>query len=120
MKNKTTKQIGAKLEEYILTKVKELDSNARLSRGSGCGNDYSDITCNFAFIECKKRNTKDFTIKEDVWLHLNNNLPINTKKYCFMVHENVNGKRLVTLDCEEFFRILNDLQWEKERDNRTL
>ena len=110
MKNKTTKQIGAKLEEYILTKVKELDSNARLSRGSGCGNDYSDITCNFAFIECKKRNTKDFTIKEDVWNHLNNNLPINTKKFCFLVNENANGKRLVTLDCEEFFRILKEIK----------
>ena len=64
--------------------------------------------CNFAFGECKKRNTKDFTIKEDIWLHLNNNLPINTSKFCFMVHENKNGKRLVTLDIEDFFRILND------------
>jgi hypothetical protein len=103
---KNTKQIGKKLEEYILTKVKKIDSQARLSRGSGCGNDYSDITCNFAYIECKKRNTIDFTIKEEVWNHLNANLPINTKKFCFMVHENKNGKRLVTLDSEEFFRII--------------
>jgi hypothetical protein len=106
MRNKTTKEIGKKLEEYVLSKVKEIDPQARLSRGSGCGNDYSDITCNIAFIECKKRNTVDFTIKEDVWLHLNNKLPINTKKFCFMVHENKNGKRLVTLDLEDFFRIL--------------
>ena len=106
MKNKTTKQIGAKLEEYVLSKVKELDPQARLSRGSGCGNDYSDITCDFAFIECKKRNTKDFTIKEEVWNHLNFNLPISTKKFCFMVHENINGKRLVTLDCDQFFSII--------------
>lgn len=105
MKNKTTKEIGKKLEEYILSKVKEIDPQARLSRGSGCGNDYSDITCNFAFIEAKKRNTKNFTIKEEVWLHLNNNLPINTTKICFMVHENINGKRLITLDFEEFFKI---------------
>jgi len=101
-----TKDIGKKLEEYVLMKVKEIDPHARLSRGSGCGNDYSDITCNFAFIECKKRNTKDFTIKESVWNHLNNNLPINTKKICFMIHENKNGKRLITLDIEDFFRLL--------------
>lgn len=105
---KTTKQIGAKLEEYVLLKVKEIDPNARLSRGSGCGNDYSDITSNFAFIECKKRNTVDFSIKEEVWNHLNYNLPINTDKICFMVHENKNGKRLVTLDLEDWFRILNE------------
>ena len=110
MENKTTKQVGKLLEEYILTKVKEIDPQARLSRGSGCGNDYSDITCNFAFIECKKRNTKDFTIKEDVWNHLNNNLPINTKKICFLINENKNGKRLVTLDVEDFFRLLKEIK----------
>jgi hypothetical protein len=118
MKKKTTKQIGAILENYVLAKVKELDPQARLSRGSGCGNDYSDITSSLYFIECKKRNTKDFTIREDVWNHLNNNLPINTKKICFMVHENKNGKRLVTLDCEDFFSILENLQFELDRDSR--
>lgn len=102
------REVGEKLEQYVLSKVKELDPHARLSRASGASNDLSDITCNFAFIECKKRNTKDFNIKENVWIHLNNNLPINTTKFCFMVHENINGKRLVTLDCEEFFKLLKE------------
>jgi len=105
----TKKEIGNKLEEYVLAQVKLIDEHARLSRGSGCGNDYSDITCNFAFIECKKRNTKDFTIKESVWNHLNYNLPINTSKFCFMVHENINGKRLVTLDFDEFINLLEEI-----------
>ena len=100
---KNTRDIGRLLEEYVLAKVKEIDSQARIY--SNCKQ--KDIACSFAFGECKKRNTKDFTIKEDVWNHLNNNLPINTKKFCFMVHENVNGKRLVTLDLEEFFRLLH-------------
>ena len=109
---KTTRQIGDKLEEYVLLKVKEIDPNARLY--TNCKQ--KDIQCSFAYGECKKRNTKDFTIKESVWNHLNNNLPINTKKYCFMVHENVNGKKLVTLDCDEFFRILYDKKCaEQER-----
>ena len=100
------REIGNKLEQWVLVKVKAIDPSARLSRGSGCGNDYADITSNFAFIECKKRNTKDFNIKEDVWRHLNNNLPIDTQKYCFMVHENENGIKLVTLDAEQFFRLI--------------
>ena len=104
----STKDIGKKLEQWVLSRVKEIDPSARLSRGSGCGNDYADITTNFAFIECKKRNTKDFNIKEDVWKHLNNNLPIDTEKFCFMVHENENGVKLLTLDADEFFRILKE------------
>ena len=108
----TKKEIGDKLEQYVLSKVKEIDPQARIY--TNCKQ--KDIMCNFAFGECKKRNTKDFTIKEDVWLHLNNNLPINTKKFCFMVHENVNGKKLVTLDFDEFFRILYDKKCaEQER-----
>jgi hypothetical protein len=105
---KTTKEIGRKLEEYVLAMIKEIDPTARLSRGSGCGNDYSDITCSKYFIECKKRNTIDFNIKESVWLHLNFNLPINTKKICFMVHENKNNRKLVTLDLGDFFKILKE------------
>jgi hypothetical protein len=101
---KSTRDVGKKLEEYVLSKVKEIDPGARIY--TNCKQ--KDIMCNFAYGECKKRNTKDFTIKEDVWLHLNNNLPINTKKYCFMVHENVNGRRLVTLDCDEFFRLIKE------------
>ena len=101
-----TREVGRKLEEAVLLKVKEIDPNARLTRGSGQGNEYSDISSSFSYIECKLRNTKDFTIKEDVWKHLNFNLPINTNKFCFMVHQNVNKVRLVTLDMDTFFEIL--------------
>jgi hypothetical protein len=102
MRNKTTKDIGDALEQYVLAKVKEIDPQARIYSNKS----QKDIACNFAYVECKKRNTKDFTIKEDVWLHLNNNLPINTKKFCFLVNENKNGRRLITLDVEDFFRLL--------------
>jgi len=104
MRKKTNKEIGDTLEQYVLAKVKEIDTQARIY--SNCKQ--KDIMCSFAYGECKKRNTIDFTIKESVWNHLNNNLPINTKKYCFMVHENKNGKRLITLDLEDFFRIIKE------------
>lgn len=104
MKNKTTIEIGKTLEEYVLAKVKEIDPQARIYSNKK----QKDIMCNFAFGECKKRNTKDFTIKEKVWLHLNNNLPINTNKFCFLVNENISGKRLITLDLEDFFRLIKE------------
>ena len=100
-----TREIGRKLEEWVLAKVKEIDPKARIYTNYH----QKDIMCNFAFGECKKRNTKDFTIKEDVWRHLNNNLPIDTKKFCFMVHENKSGIKLLTLSADEFFRILKKI-----------
>ena len=103
---KTTKEIGSKLEETILAMVKDIDPQARRTRGSGCGNEYADISCSFAYIECKKRNTESITIKETTWNHLNYNLPISTSKFTIMVLENKNKKRWVVLDCNEFFTIL--------------
>ena len=88
----------------MLDKVKEIDPKAAIYSNWK----QKDIMCSFGYGECKKRNTKDFTIKESVWLHLNNNLPINTNKFCFMIHENVNGKKLLTMDAEEFFRIYKE------------
>jgi len=106
MRNKTTKDVGAKLEQYILTKVKEIDPQARLSRGSGCGNDIGDITSNILYCECKKRNTESINIKESTWRHLINQLPINTQKLSIMALENKNNKRFIVLEVEDFFKIL--------------
>jgi hypothetical protein len=108
MKNKTTRDIGRKLEEYVLAKVKEIDPQARLSRGSGCGNDIGDITSNILYCECKKRNTESISIKESVWLHLVNKLPINTEKISIMALENKNNKRFIVLELEDFFKILKE------------
>lgn len=112
-----TRQIGDHLENFILSKVKEIDPQAGLY--TNCKQ--KDIKCNFAFGECKKRNTKDFNIKEEHWRHLNFNLPLNTAKFCFMAHENVNKLRLITLDCETFFDILKKAKaWEKENGSGEL
>jgi len=104
----TKQEIGQKLEYYILEKIKEFDSNARLSRGSGNGNDIADINNNIFYVECKKRNTESISIKESVWNHMVNQLPINTKKIPIMALENKNKKRWIIIEVEEFFRILKE------------
>jgi hypothetical protein len=104
---KTKKEIGDKLEQYVLLKVREIDPQARLSRGSGCGNDIGDITSNILYCECKKRNTEAISIKESTWRHLANQLPINTQKFSIMALENKNNKRFIVIEIEDFFKILN-------------
>jgi 5-methylcytosine-specific restriction endonuclease McrA len=106
---KTGKTYNRKLEYFYdnITYIKSRGKNRCFDIMMSEDENTSNYIANeFIVHNCKKRNTKDFTIKESVWLHLNNNLPINTTKFCFMVHENVNGKRLITLDCDDFFRIL--------------
>ena len=103
---KTKRDIGKQLEEFVLCKIKELDSHARLSRGSGCSMDIGDITSTILYCECKKRNTESITIKETTWQHLQNQLPINTKKIAIMALENKNNKRFVVLELDDFFSIL--------------
>jgi len=103
---KNTKEIGQELEYYILEKIKELDPTARLSRGSGCGNDIADINNNIFYVECKKRNTESISIKESIWNHMVNQLPISTKKIPIMALENKNKKRWIVIESDEFFRIL--------------
>jgi len=105
---KTKREIGQLLEEWVLSKIKEFDPTARLSRASGASNDLGDINSNFIYCECKKRNTETIGIKESVWNHLLTQLPINTKKISIMVLENKNNKRFVVLDADEFFRIIKE------------
>jgi len=102
---KTKREIGQQLESWVLSKIKEFDSTARLSRASGASNDLGDVSSQNLYVECKKRNTTSISIKESVWNHLLTQLPINTKKISIMVLENKNNKRFVVLDADEFFRI---------------
>jgi len=104
---KNSRDVGRLFEEYVLAKVKEIDPQARLSRGSGCGNDIGDITSSILYCECKKRNTESIGIKESVWRHLQNQLPINTDKISIMALENKNNKRFIVMEIEDFFKILN-------------
>jgi len=102
---KTKREIGQQLESWVLSKIKEFDPTARLSRASGASNDLGDVSSQNLYVECKKRNTETISIKESVWNHLLTQLPINTKKLSIMVLENKNNKRFVVLDADEFFRI---------------
>ena len=51
--NQTTRDKGKEFELYILSKLKEIDNTARLSRNSGASLDISDIVSKDYYIECK-------------------------------------------------------------------
>jgi len=103
-----TWNIGKKLENYICEKFKELGINAYRSNGSGNKGSVGDISGTPYAIECKKRNTKDITIKEDVWNKLINEIPLSSERIPLYILENKNEKRWAVIDIEDFFRLLEE------------
>jgi len=102
------------LEIYCANHLKEVDSTARKTRGSGCGNELGDISNKFFHIECKRKMTREnFTFDRKVWLKHLNGLPIVTKKIPFMCFENKLNERYVVIEAEDFFKIVKNLIKEK-------
>lgn len=105
-----TRALGKKLENYIAEKFKEIGyKNARPSNGSGqCGSvgDISGVE-DFA-VEAKLRNTKDITIKQDVWDKLVNEIPLSSERVPLYILENKNRRRWVVLDVKDFFKLIGE------------
>lgn len=100
------RKFGNQLESYVAEKFKVIDKDARRSPTSGAKGSRTDVINNICFVECKRRNTKDFTIKEDYWIKLCATIPYNSQKFPIYITENENGRRLVVLDVEDFFNLL--------------
>jgi hypothetical protein len=97
------------LEQFVLEKIKKIDSTAHLTRGSGCGNEILDISCKNFYIECRQNLTKANWIidrKKD-WLNPQSKLPLNSHKEFLLIKENKFGEKIVVMDVEAFFRLLN-------------
>lgn len=105
---KTTKEIGKSLENYILEKLKIIEPNARLTKGSGNKNEKGDVLSQNFLIECKKRNTESFTIDRHHWIKLLGE-NISGEKIPFLATENELKERLITLDVEDFFKLMYEL-----------
>lgn len=106
---KTKKQLGNKLEDYIVEKLLSIDKYARRSRASGASNDIGDVVNKFMIVECKYRSVKDITIKKEVWDKLCSEIPLGSSKFPALFLENKHNNRWVVLDCEMFFKLLYKL-----------
>ncbi len=101
-----TKKIGNELENYVSELFKKIRIKARRTKASGACGELGDVQNSLFIVECKKRQTKNITIKEDVWKKLNNEIPLHSTRLPLYILENVNGVRLAVLDVDDFFKIL--------------
>ena len=106
---KTTIEIGKELEDNIAMRFQLLGYEyARRSKGSGNKGEAGDIGGqDLAVVECKKRNTKNITIKEDTWNKLCKEIPLHSDRFPVYILENMNKKRWAVIEVGKLFELLS-------------
>jgi len=96
------------LELYIANKLKWIDPNARPTRASGASTELGDVYNTLFFVECKQKRNKSNIIVDykNEYLKLLEQTPINTKKPVIVATENCEGRVFITMEAEDFFRIV--------------
>jgi hypothetical protein len=100
------------LDLWVLEKIKKIDPKAYLSPASGAGNSLLDVVNKFFWIENKQKHTKENWIidrKKD-YLKSLKELPINSFKELIIVQENCYGEKMVCMEGEAFFRLIDKLE----------
>ncbi len=109
MKSKSTVEYGKELEQYIANKLIDIGViKARRSKGSGNKGEAGDIAGQDIMVaECKHYNTKNITIKEDVWKKLNSEIPLHSSRFPVYFLQNGSDTRLAVIDVDMFFELLD-------------
>ena len=103
---KSTREVGTKLENLVLAYLQELEPNAQLSNNSGAVSGNGDIANSRYFqIECKVKNTKNITIKQDVFEKLIKSIPMHINRMPVLVNQNIDKKIYVTIEMKDFFKL---------------
>ncbi|RLG15238.1 hypothetical protein DRN69_03330 [Candidatus Pacearchaeota archaeon] len=103
-KQLTKKEKGNKLESYVVGKLIEMgDKYARPTRGSGNKSEIGDVYSNLYYVECKHRDKKNIVIPISVIDKLKKRIPINVDKIPIWVYENIEGRKFVIIEAENFF-----------------
>jgi len=105
----TKRELGNRLEDQIAETLKSLgDKFARRARMSGARFDIGDVVSSWFYIQAKKRNIKHITISRAEWTKLDDEIPVGSLKPIIYVNENQYGEKFVTMNYEDFFKIIKE------------
>ena len=98
------------LQEWVAEQLKEIDPNARSTKGSGNGGEKGDVKNKANLnVECKCYNKKN--VWDIDWLEkCEEEIPLHSDKIAIVVTENKEGKKVVNLDAEDFFDMYKELR----------
>lgn len=99
------------LESWVVGQLLPIDSKARRTRGSGCGNEIGDVSNKYFFVEAKMKHCHENIIVQfkEEYQHLLFRVPTHSEKIVIMVNENKYGNKFVTLKAEDFFQMAREL-----------
>jgi len=109
-----------KLEDYIASRLKEIDPYCRHSKASGgnCGENHDIKTSCELAIECKLRNTESIKIDKVVWEKLCSEIPLHAHKTPMLALENKEGKRWAVLELDDFINLYIEY-WKLKNERAT-
>jgi hypothetical protein len=105
MKNK--RQIGNTLEDFIVDRIKVIESTCRRTKNSGASTELEDILSKYFMVQCKVDNSHDsIIIKKDDWEQLFRALPIDSKRIGIFVNQQKTGTITITVSVADFFNLV--------------
>ena len=106
----STKDIGNKLENFIVDRIREIEPRCRRTKNSGGSVELEDILSSYFMVQCKVDNSHDsIVIKKSDWEKLFRALPINSKRLPIFVNQQKTGTVSITLSVFDFFRLIYKL-----------
>lgn len=108
MRELSKRDIGNKLEEWLVAYLEEIDPKTKQTNNSGGVNNDGDILNKYFTVEAKHRNTKNITLKSDTWRKLCSQIPIGSQKIPLYILRNEKNETFAVLDFKDFFRILKE------------
>jgi len=104
----TNKEYGNILENAVANKFMSIGYKyARPSKGSGSKGEAGDTAGqDICVTECKQRNTKDISIKIDVWKKLCKEIPLHSERFPVYFLGNKDNERFAVVDIDTFFNLL--------------
>ncbi len=104
---KSKKDVGNRLEEFIVDRIKVIEPRCRRTRNSGGSTELEDILSSYFLVQCKVDNThKNIIIKKEDWEKLFRALPINSKRIPIFVNQQKTGTITITLSVADFFNLV--------------
>ena len=95
---KNTREVGNKLEDFIVDRIKVIEPNCRRTKNSGASTELEDILSKHFIVQCKVDNTHDnIIVKIKDWQKLFRALPIDSKRVPIFVNQQKTGTVSITL-----------------------